>query len=166
MSGPEESYDFVYPIKFLNVFIDLEEKMADATVDNYKLFEDTASYDFPFTDFTLDISKISGKALVQSIMNHIEADNIQSGIYEFSKEKYWEIRGAVNDKITAEGTFFVNMTENNFDDDFNSLKLFYRHDSSSQFKEVKTKAIKYSDDEGLLIVKEFKFGQYIAGIKK
>ncbi len=165
MSGPEETFNFAFPFKVLNVFIDIDEKISDAAVDNYKVFNEAGKFDFPFTDFSILINKMKGKAIVQSTMNYLKADNIKSEDYKISREKYWEIRGATTGKMSAEGTFFVSMTENNLDADFDELVLLYRPDNYSEFKLVKTESIQHSNDEGILLLKELQFGQYAAGIK-
>jgi aminopeptidase N len=166
VSGPEEEIKLKIPFEPLNIFLDIEEKLADATVDNYMIFTDTANYDFPFTDFGVLIKDIKGKVFIQSIMNHIEAQNAIHEDFEFSDEKYWEIRGALTGKLNAEGTFYVNADENNLDADFEDLILFYRPDKNTPFKEVKTQALQISNIEGIFIVEKFKFGEYVAGIKK
>ena len=165
MSGPEDTFSFEFPFKVLNVFIDLDEKISDATADNYKIFNDTAVYNFPYTDFGILINKIKGKAIVQSIMNHIKPVNIKTEDYIISEEKYWEIRGATTGKMSAEGTFFVSMSENNLDADFDKLVLLYRPDNYSEFKPVKTEQIPHGNDEGLVIVRKLQFGQYVAGVE-
>jgi aminopeptidase N len=166
MSGPEETFNFSFPYEIINVFVDLDEKISDATVDNYKIFEDTASYDFPYTDFSILINKLKGKAIVQSTMNHIKVDNIKTEEYEVSNSKYWEIRAAAPEKMQAEGTFYINMTENNLDVDFDEVVLLYRPDNYSEFIPVKTENVLYTDDEGILILKKLLFGQYVAGVVK
>ena len=166
MSGPDETFNFAFPFKVLNVFVDLDEKISDATVDNFQIFEDAGKFNFPFTDFSILINKMKGKSIVQSTMNYLKPDNIKTEDYKISEEKYWEIRGATTGKMSAEGSFFVSMSENNLDADFDELVLLYRPDNYSEFKPVKTEPFQYSNDEGILLLKSLQLGQYVAGIKK
>jgi hypothetical protein len=165
MSGTDQTYQFILPYKPLNVYIDLEEKIADATIDNYKVFSDTGSWDFPYTDFSIIVKSLTGRAIIQSTMNFVECDLPENPIYTFSKEKYWEIRGTTNGIIKAEGTFFVSMTENSLDSDIEDLILFYRPDNYSEFKPLNIKKIKQSEEEVVIVLKKLEFGQYIAGFK-
>ncbi len=164
MSGTNQLFNFVLPYKPVNAFLDLDENMSDASIDNYKLFSDTGVYDFAFTDFSVTIKSCKGKAVIQSIMNYVTPNNSEHALFTLSKEKYWEIRGATVGKINAEGTFYVNMSENVPDADFEDLILLYRPDNYSEFRPIKFKKIQYNENEGLVIVKKLKFGQYITGI--
>ncbi len=166
MSGTEEHYSFIFDTKPVSIFIDPEEKIADATVDNYKMFQDTASYGFKFTDFSIYINKLNGKAMVQSTINHISPLNAAQDKYIISKEKYWDIKAAVKGEINAEGSFYLNSDELDLDGDFEDLVLLYRPNETARFKKVKVKKYQYDAVQGIFIVKKLKFGQYAAGIKK
>jgi len=166
MSGPEQVFNIDHDKKILNVFLDLDEKISDATVDNYKLFNDTGDYNFLYTDFSVIINKIKGKAMIQSIMNHIAPQNNESEDFIISNSKYWEIRGAVSGKLSAEGTFFVSMTENGIKKQFEDMKFLYRPNIYSPFEIVNVDLIPYTDDEGLVILKDLKLGQYVVAAEK
>jgi aminopeptidase N len=165
MSGTDESYSFTLPFKPLNVFLDLEERISDAAIDNYSILTDTGSYDFPYTDFSILMKSIKGKALVQAIINFVKPNLSAQSNYTFSQEKYWEIRGCATGSFTAEGTFYLSMSENNLNADFEDALLFYRPDNISDFKPVKMTKIPHNHDEGVIIIKKMEFGQYIIGIK-
>ncbi len=165
-SNPEETKMFFLENKPLFAFVDLEEKNSDATIDNYKLFNDTANYDFPYTDFSVRITKIKGKAIIQSVLNIIEPENINDDNYNFSKVQYWDINGFSNDKIVMEGSFFVSMTENNFSEFLDEAVLLYRPNIYTPFKKVKTELMEYNEFDGLFIVKDLKFGQYALAVEK
>jgi len=165
MSGPEETYNYFFKFKPLAVFIDLEEKNADATVDNYKVFNDTASYDFPYTDFSIKINKLKGKAIVQSILNIIKPDYTKNDTYKISSVQYWDIKGIATETLVMEGSFFVSLEENNFTEFFDEAVLLYRPNIYTKFEEVKTEKMGYNEFDGLMIVKDFKFGQYVLAVK-
>jgi aminopeptidase N len=166
MSGPTENYSFSFPNKILNVFVDLEEKICDASLDNYTLFESMGSHSFPFTDFAIDVKKLKGKLFIQSSMNHITIPDSDLEGYNISKLKYWEIRAASKEKFTAEGTFFVSMLENELKEDFEDLVLLYRAHPQSEFEEVETELIKHTDEQGLVIIKDLQFGQYVVAVRE
>ena len=166
MSGTSQQYAFLFDKKPLTIFVDPEEKIADATVDNYQIFTDTANYDFPFTDFSILITKLKGKTAVQSIINHITPVNIENENFEISKEKYWDIKGAVNGKMRAEGTFYVNSDEQNLAVEFENIILLYRPDEFSKFEPIKTEQYQYDAVQGIFIVRDLKFGQYVAAREK
>lgn len=166
MSGMSQTYSMFFDEEPLTVFIDPEEKIADATVDNYKLFTDTINYDFRYTDFSILITKLKGKLLVQSVINYINPNNSLSKEFEISKEKYWDINGAVSRKMQAEGTFYVNSDEQNLGVEFEDIILLYRPAESTEFKPIKFEKYQYDAVQGIFIVKNLKFGQYVAGIKK
>ncbi|NPA44673.1 MAG: M1 family metallopeptidase [Chlorobi bacterium] len=166
VSKPEETFNYFHKFKPLYVFIDLEEKNADATIDNYKLFKDTASYDFPYTDFSVKINSLKGKAIIQSVLNIIEPENIKNDDYNFSKVQYWDINGVATEKITMEGSFFVSMQENNFSEFLDEAVLLYRPNIYTPFKKVDTELFEYNEFDGLFIVKNLKFGQYAIAVEK
>ncbi|NOZ36074.1 MAG: M1 family metallopeptidase [Chlorobi bacterium] len=166
MSGLSQNYSLLFDTKPLTILVDPEEKIADATVDNYKIFTDTANYDFRYTDFSILITKLEGKLLVQSIMNYITPSNSLSKKYEISKEKYWDIKGALNGKMNSEGTFYVNSNEQNLGVEFKDIVLLYRPDEFSEFIPIKTERYAYDAVQGIFIVKDLKFGQYVAATKK
>ncbi len=166
MSGMSQNFGLLFDTKPVSIFVDPEEKIADATVDNYKIFTDTANYDFRYTDFSILITKLKGKAVVQSVINHINPVNIKNEEYEISKEKYWDIKGAVSGKMKAEGTFYVNSDEQNLGVEFEDIVLLYRPDESSEFKPLDDEQYQYDAVQGIYIVRELKFGQYVAATEK
>jgi len=166
ISKPEETINYFLDFKPLAVFVDLEEKNADATIDNYKIFKDTASYDFPYTDFSINITKQKGKTIVQSVLNIIEPENIENENYKFSKVQYWDINGYSTGKILMEGSFFVSMQENNFSEFLDEAVLLYRPNIYSKFKKTDAKIVEYNEFDGLFIVNDLKFGQYVLAIEK
>jgi hypothetical protein len=99
-------------------------------------------------------------------MNFVDIKCPENNDYTLSKEKYWEIRGCATGSINSEGTFFVSMAENNLDSDFEDVVLLYRKDNASEFKPIKINKIIHNVDEGVLIVKNLQFGQYIVATKK
>jgi aminopeptidase N len=165
MSGTDQYFSLILPFKPLNVFLDLEEKISDASVDNYKIFNDTASHDFPYTDFSVIIKSMKGKAIIQSVMNFVDIKSSENPDYTVSKEKYWEIRGCATGSINSEGTFFVSMPENNLNAGFEDVVLLFRKDNDSEFKPIKVDKIIHNEYEGVLIVKNLQFGQYIVATK-
>lgn len=165
-SKPEETKSFFHKFKPIYVFLDLEEKNADATIDNFKIFEDTASYDFPYTDFSVKINSLKGKAIIQSVLNIIEPENIDNDNYKFSKVQYWDINGTSTGKIKMEGSFFVSMQENNFSEFLDEGILLYRPNIYSPFKKVDAEIMEYNEFDGLFIVKDLKFGQYVIAVEK
>jgi len=166
MSGMSQSYNFLTKTKPLTILLDPEEEIADAKIDNYKLFNDTANYNFRYTDFSILITKLDGKALIQSVINHISPSNASSEKFNISKEKYWDIKGAVNGKMSAEGTFYVNSDEQNLGSNFEDIILLYRPDEFSKLEPVKAEQYQYDTVQGIFIVHNLKFGQYVAGVKK
>ncbi|MCF6366382.1 MAG: M1 family metallopeptidase [Bacteroidales bacterium] len=166
MSGPSETLNFFLSSKPVAVLIDAEEQISDATVDNYKIFTKPETYNFPYTDFSIIFSKLKEKAVVQSIVNFIKPEYKNIEGYKLSDVQYWEIRGAATDKYSAEGSFFASMTENNFDEFFDEAVFLYRPNVYTKFEEIDTKSTEINEFEGILTVKNFKFGQYVLAVKK
>ncbi len=166
MSGMSQNYGLIFDTKPLAIFVDPEEKIADATLDNYKVFTDTANYDFRYTDFSILITKLKGKAVVQSVMNYIKPVNFENENYEISQEKYWDIKGVVKGKMKAEGTFYVNSDEQNLGVDFEDIILLYRPDENAAFEPIKAEQYQYDTVQGIFIIRDLKFGQYAAGVEK
>jgi len=166
ISGPEETINLFFPFKSIAVLIDKEELISDATVDNYKVFADPQAYDFPYTDFSIIFNKLKGKAVVQSIVNFIKPEYKTMKGYKLSDVQYWEIRGVAIGKYSATANFYVSMTENNFTEFFDEAVLLYRPDVYSDFEKVNTAIVEYNEFEGIMTVKDFKFGQYVLAVEK
>ncbi len=166
MTGPRETVHVFLPFKPIAVLIDLDELISDATVDNYKVFTGPQAYDFPYTDFSAIFTKLKGEAVVQSTVNFIKPEYKANDNYILSDVQYWEIRGAVSGKYTAEGNFYISMTENNFDEFFDEAVLLFRPNVYSEFVKIETKSIEYNEFEGLFTVHNLKFGQYVLAVEK
>lgn len=166
MSGPNETVNFFFDFMPIAVLIDIEELISDATVDNYKVFSKPQAHDFPYTDFSVIFSKLKGKAVVQSIVNFIKPEYKNNDDYILSDIQYWEIRGAATGKYSAEGSFFISMAENNFDEFLDEAVLLYRPNVYEKFEKVDTNLTEINEFEGLMTVKNLKFGQYVLAVRK
>ncbi len=165
-SGPEESIALILPFEPTAVFVDLDEKVSDATVDNYKRFDSAGRHDFLLTDFSLEVKNLKGSLFVQSVLNLIKPEFVENSNYKISEIQYWNIAGVSNGKSTTEGIFYANTDVNNLAGNFEDLILLYRPNSDAALEKVLVKKDAISENEGLIRVKNVKFGEYLLAVEK
>lgn len=99
-------------LPFTPVFyaIDMEERIQDATVDNYQVISQTGLNDFGLARVSLDVSNISDSALVRAVHHYIQPDAFQNPIpgLHLSPNRYWSIGGVWKDDFSANATFNYN----------------------------------------------------------
>ena len=158
----------------VNCFIDLEEEIADATLDNYKIIDTVGIQEFPNTYFYARVNSNQDSIFLRSTLHWVGEDvskPLPSGITRISRKHYWTIEGMNLDKCQAEGNFYFKLLSgaNNFDNDliskynsFDSLMLLYRPNQESDWIPVRT--TKPSNTSGYLTLNSLWEGDYIMAI--
>ncbi len=92
----------------LDVLVDPAERMMDATIDNYKVFDEAQDYIFPDTYFKILISEIEDSAFIQATHNWVYADSLKNPDPDItlSPTRYWEIDGYFPEGMQAGGRFY------------------------------------------------------------
>ncbi len=89
------------------IFVDLFEKLNDATTDRYRYFTEPEEYSFPQTYFKLFIEQLNDSAMVQVTHNWVPPDSLKMPVegLTLSDYHYWEVSGIMPDEMEAMGRF-------------------------------------------------------------
>ncbi|MBN1252150.1 MAG: M1 family metallopeptidase [Bacteroidales bacterium] len=152
------------PLLFM---IDPDEKIADATTDEYLTIKNKGKFEFKTELFNLNVNEISDSAFFRITNNWIKpnCNSKRQMIYELS-DNYWEIQYINNDKFIADAEFIYNFS-NNTETDFKNpnnekIVLLYRKNNNDFWKEYKPKIKK---EKNFLIANDIINGQYCIALK-
>ena len=178
-SGEYGNKIFMVPFTPDIVIVDKEEKVTDATTDNYMTIKNTGTYTFPDTYFEMIVNNIKDSAFVRAEHNWVAPDKLKkpnNGIYRISSERYWKIDGIFPEGFNAKGSFFysktTNLTYGYLDNRLlpnlqssDSLILLYRKNTSEDWRSIVfTKKGGYTN--GYIYADNIKPGEYCFGIGK
>jgi hypothetical protein len=125
----------------ISVIIDLEEKIADATIDDYQTIKTTGIKNFADTYCTIDVSHVNDSAFVRVEHNLVTPDPMQTPIQGLiiSNSHYWKIDGIFSSGFIGKGKF--NYSKSGFDKDLilnsaDSLIILYRANTKEDWQFV------------------------------
>ena len=159
--------------------LDINEKVQDATTDNYQELKKTGSYDFPNTYFYLTVNNITDSVFVRAEHNWVAPDKPKkqtNEIIRISDSRYWKIDADLPENINAKGRFYFSRNldyANGFLDNTllpapkssDSLILLYRRNTADDWRIINfTKTGNTST--GYLYTDNIKPGEYCFGIGK
>jgi aminopeptidase N len=150
------------------VFIDLEERYFDATIDNYHVITETGETSFPITYFKLDVGEVTDSAFIQATHNFAPADTFAVPVPDLrlSDYRYWTIKGILPETFTAKGTF--SYSKSNLDktlilSETDSLVIFYRKNAGMEWEAVDF-TIAGPWVFGIISVENMQMGDYTLGV--
>jgi hypothetical protein len=176
-SGEYAHKTFIVPFTPDVIMIDKDEKVADATTDNYMIIKTAGTYDFPDTYFQLTVNNINDSAFVRAEHNWVAPDKpkkLSNAVYRISQERYWKIDGIFPEGFNAKGRFFFSRTtnlNNGYLDNglltglksSDSLILLYRRNTADDWRIIPfTKKSSYTN--GYIYTDNLKPGEYCLGI--
>ncbi|OFX60303.1 MAG: hypothetical protein A2046_05715 [Bacteroidetes bacterium GWA2_30_7] len=174
-SGETGIDTFYIPINPSLAILDLEEKLCDATTDNYKTLKTTGQQSFDKAYFIAEVVSVIDSAFLRAEYNWVEPDNFKTyhkGIY-LSQEHYWKIDGLIPDNFRIKGRFSYNKTTSSssgyldnklMTNSSDSLVLFYRKSPAYDWEVTSFTKSGYAL-YGYLIADTLKVGEYTFGIK-
>jgi aminopeptidase N len=151
------------------VLVDLEEKMFDATTDNYKIIHETGSVTFEKTFFNLQVDDITDSALVQVTHNWAPPDSLKTPVagLRLSDYRYWHIDGILPGTFQATGKFYYARSgylDNNLIlNEEDSIVILFRKNASEDWQSVDFEQIG-NWNIGNLIVPDLQLGEYTLGV--
>jgi len=138
-SGQTGNASFFMPFVPVAVILDLDEKIADATIDNYQTIKTTGIKTFPDTYFGFEVSHIDDSALVRVEHNIVSPDTMKTPIQGLviSKSHYWKIDGIFPAAFIGKGKFTY--SQSGFDKDLilhsaDSLLILYRENAKQEWQ--------------------------------
>jgi hypothetical protein len=153
------------------VLVDPEEKMCDATTDNYRTMKIAGSYPFENTYFTLNVESITDSALIQVTHNWAPPDSLREPVpgLRLSDYRYWRIDGIFPEDFQASGNFFY--CANNYLDNTlitsssDTIIILYRKGAMEDWQEIGFDKIG-PWNIGNIIVSDLKAGEYTLAVKE
>ncbi|MEI6310999.1 MAG: M1 family aminopeptidase [Bacteroidota bacterium] len=163
------------------VALDFDEKLSDATTDEYLIIKNIGLKNFNTAKLSIDTRVVGGDSILVRVEHHYVApDAMKNKIpgLHLHNYRYWNVDGIFNDAITKMNAVFVfngtNSTTNGFlDNDFitnseDSLVLMYREDATHDWSIFDSTTLttfgNVNDKNGRITAYNIKKGQYCFGI--
>jgi hypothetical protein len=177
ITGPTDSIHIGWMIVPVAIIIDPEEKLADATTDNYKTIKTTGTKAYAQTYADVLVDSVPDSAWIQVTHHWIAPDSFwapQPGL-KLSDSRYWTVDGILPASLRARLKFYYNGSTNisaglldntwmtNAED---SLVLFYRPDARQDWTLVQnfTRNVgSPADKTGNIVAGELRRGDYALG---
>lgn len=170
-SGTKASQTFTIPFQPLTVICDLEEQIADATTDEYRILKTTGLQDYKKELFKTNVTKVVDSVLFRVEHNWVAPDDFKVKIegLEIHPERYWKIDGIFNNDFEADGQFYFSTSEAaHLDHDFittkvDSMVILYRQDASKDWGII-PHTREGSIYSGYFKIEQIRRGEYAFGI--
>jgi aminopeptidase N len=168
-SGETGDATFLVPFEPVAVFIDLEEKMCDATTDSYKVIDETGSYGYSKTFLEIEVLDIVDSAFIQVTHNWAPPDSLEEPVngLRLSDYRYWTVTGVLPETFVAKGYFFY--TINSYLDNTlltgptDSVILMHRANAQEDWQEIGFEQLG-NWTVGNLIVEDLEMGDYTLAV--
>lgn len=171
-SGERGGQTFSLPFNPDIVIADIDEKLCDATVDNYMIIDSAENLSFDKTYFLAYVTQISDSAFLRVEHNWVAPDASVEPVpgLVISDMRYWKIDGILPDTFVASGKFYYNKLANasSYLDHTlvtsisDSLALLYRRDLTRPWELCTLKA--GSIFSGYLTDDTLRLGEYVLGV--
>lgn len=159
------------PFSPSHVIVDPEEKMCDATTDNYKTIKTTGNYTFEKTFCTIEVEVITDSAFVQVTHNWAPPDELKQPVpgLRLSDYRYWRINGIIPEGFQATGKFTY--SANSYLDNTlitssaDTLVMLYREGTSDEWHDIDFEKVG-PWNVGNILVSNLKAGEYTLAVKE
>lgn len=166
-SGQSGNTTFNIPFQPVAAFLDLEEKIADATVDNYKIIKNAGTFAYDQTYFTATVSNVTDSVFLRVTHNWVTPDPLKTPIpgLILSPNRYWRIEGILSPGFASKGRFSYNSgVSTQLDNELitntvDSLKILWRPNTSEDWRPVSFTR-QGNANTGTLVVDTLKPGEY------
>ncbi|NTV85034.1 MAG: T9SS type A sorting domain-containing protein, partial [Bacteroidales bacterium] len=153
------------------VLVDPEEKMCDATTDNYRTIKTAGNYNFEKTFCSLEVVNISDSAFVQVTHNWAPPDGLKEPVagLRLSDYRYWRIDGILPEGFQATGKFTYSAT-NYLDNTLitsssDTLIILYRKGAMEDWQEIGFEKLG-PWNVGNILVENLQAGEYTLAVKE
>ncbi len=167
-SGASGQSTKIVPFYPTHIFLDLEERFMDATVDNYHVVKESGETSFPETYFNLDVGEISDSAFIQAVHNYAPADTFATPVagLRVSDYRYWSIKGIIPESFSATGRFFYSKSGLDYtliSSASDSVVILYRPHAGIPWQAVDFSVVG-SWSIGYIYVENIQMGDYTLGV--
>ena len=167
-SGAAGHKTFHLPFSPEEVMADMDEKISDATTDEFKTIKSIGEYNYQQSFFNLMVEKITDSALVRVTHNWIAPDylNLVEPGFRISDSRYWTVEGILPVGFKAKGEFIydnsVGLDKSLITSTKDSLVILYRSGAGQPWKETSF-IRKGTGTEGTITVNNLQKGEYALG---
>ena len=170
---------FTLPFYPVLAIADLEERLSDATLDNYRMINSIGTAEFPETGVTVEIAAVTDSALVRISNNMVMPDRLQTPVDNLilSPNRYWSVEGYATGTLNASAEFTYNGTASTnggyLDNQLitvseTNLRLLYRPTAAADWQVLsgvtQLPGASNTDKRGALRMNNLQFGEYALGI--
>lgn len=147
------------------VFLDLFERINDATTDNFHFFVQPGEYDFPDTYFKLIIQQLSDSAMIRVTHHWVAPDSLKTPVegLRLSPYRYWKIEGVIPESMDAIGRFYYDnmgyLDDGLILSDNDSVIILYRENTRNDWQEIPQTRLG-TWDIGYIFVDHLQAGEY------
>ncbi len=179
MSGGCGVYTTVLDFDPIYIALDLEERISDATSDNYLVIDSVDHYHFEGAMLEVDVDQISDPAFVRIIHNWVAPDPFKTSIpgLHISRERFWTVEGILPSVFNASAEFVFNATTfqtvgfldlDLFTNVEDSLVMLYRASTSAEWtidtSHIVNIQVNNNNGRALVNVENLRLGEYAFGI--
>ncbi len=169
-TGKSEIKSLKLDFKPILLLIDPDEKMADATTDEYRIIRKTGQIEFTEEFFSLDVQQLKDSAFFRITHHWISPENKNNNSEEvILADRYWEVQYVSNGK-------FINSAKLKFDLSYalddglknflkENIRLMYRKNQLANWEILESLPVKQGS-KGYFIVANLKNGEYTIFGKK
>ena len=144
-SGERSEKTIFLPFLPSVAMVDLEEKVADATTDNYRIIDSVGEFEFDDTYCIVRVKEVTDSIFLRVVHNWVAPDDFRKkGKNQvISTSRYWKIEGIFPGSFAASGSFLYNTGKSSrfgwLDPDLNirsidSLIMYYRASPADDWK--------------------------------
>jgi len=169
--GPTGVSTKILPFSPSTVIVDPEERMCDATTDNFKTIKTTGNHSFTKTFLSMEVESIGDSAFIQVTHNWAPPDSLKEAVagMRLSDYRYWRIDGIIPEGFQARGTFTYSV--NSYLDNTlitssaDTLVILYRKGATEDWQEIAFE--KYGPwNVGNILVDNLQAGEYTLAVKE
>jgi aminopeptidase N len=163
---------FYLPFEPDLVMLDLEEKINDATTDNYKVIRSKGKYEFKETYFEMQVEDITDSAFIRVELNWVAPDSCKKPKERItiSNSNYWKIEGIFPDDFNVKGIFSYDLPEFSLKSWVDSvfkgrtytMVLLYRSNLDDDWDKYDFK-LEGNEYFGKLVIDSLRSGEYTLG---
>ena len=137
-SGKKGQNTFTIPFEPKSVMLDIDEKISDATIDNYKIIKATGLYEFDKTLTNVNVTNIKDSVFLRMQTNWLPPSNTDIKNYELSPSHYWTVQGILNDNFKAKSRFYYKISGYNdvFVSRGKNIVLLYRPSYKDEWEKI------------------------------
>jgi len=156
------------PFEPVEVFLDLDEKYMDATIDHTTVLDELGETNFGGTYFSIDVTELTDSVMIQVTHNYAPPDSLENPLPDFrlSDYRYWTIKTVGPEPFSAIGRFMY--SKSGLDNTLilsatDSVVIMYRENAGMEWQSLDFTVLG-NWSIGYLYVDNMQMGDYALGV--